>query len=89
MYCLTVHSLAPSHWLVSSPLLAAELLARKKASRKKAGLNACVQETALGQRFEVDATLYCNLLSAGCEDDLHATTDYAEVHRYSKGFSQC
>jgi len=38
------------------------------------------EETALGQRFEVDATLYCNLLSAGCEDDLHATTDYAEVH---------
>lgn len=39
------------------------------------------EETALGQRFEVDATLYCDLLSAGNGDDLHATTDYAAVYR--------
>jgi len=38
------------------------------------------EETSLGQRFEVDATLYCDLQSAGCGDDLHATTDYAAVH---------
>lgn len=40
----------------------------------------CVQETVLGQRFEVDVTLYCDLQSAGRGDDLEATTDYSQVY---------
>lgn len=38
-----------------------------------------MQENVLGQKFEVDATLYCDLQSAGVYDDLQATTSYAEV----------
>ena len=38
-----------------------------------------LQENTLGQKFMVDATLYCDLQSAGIADDLQATTSYADV----------
>ena len=40
------------------------------------------QETTLGQRFEVDVILHCDLQSAGNGDDLEATTDYSRVYEY-------
>ena len=41
------------------------------------------KEARLGQKFLVDATLYCGrggLLTAGCSDDLAASVDYARVY---------
>ena len=41
-----------------------------------------LQENTLGQKFMVDATLYCDLQSAGIADDLQATTSYADVFEW-------
>lgn len=38
------------------------------------------QETKLGQRFVVDATLHCDLQRAGATDELEHTVNYAQVH---------
>jgi len=45
------------------------------------GLSAGGQETRLGQRFVVDATLLCDLRAAGRSDDLADTIDYAALYR--------
>lgn len=39
-----------------------------------------VQETKLGQRFVVDATLFCDMRLAGQTDELEHTVNYAAVH---------
>lgn len=39
----------------------------------------------MGQKFVIDATLFCNLEAAGKTDELADTIDYAEVHRYVPG----
>lgn len=41
-------------------------------------------EKELGQRFEVDVEMRCDLQSAGQSDDLAATIDYTEVYRVVK-----
>ena len=41
---------------------------------------ACMQEAKLGQKFLVDATLFCDLRRAGGSDDLAHTINYAEVY---------
>ena len=40
------------------------------------------KERSLGQRFVVDATLYCDLSSAGRSDDINETVDYSKVYKY-------
>lgn len=39
-----------------------------------------MQENTLGQKFLVDATLFCDLHRAGASDDLQHTVDYAAVY---------
>ncbi|KAG1665639.1 hypothetical protein FOA52_011233 [Chlamydomonas sp. UWO 241] len=39
------------------------------------------EENVLGQPFEVDASVSCDLRGAGTTDDLTQTVNYAEVHR--------
>lgn len=39
-----------------------------------------LQENKLGQKFLVDATLFCDLQRAGTSDDLRHTVDYAAVY---------
>jgi hypothetical protein len=39
-----------------------------------------LQETKLGQKFVVDATLLTDLSHAGRSDDLHKTVNYAQVY---------
>ncbi|KAK9816966.1 hypothetical protein WJX72_007580 [[Myrmecia] bisecta] len=38
------------------------------------------EETRLGQKFVVDATLHCDLQAAGVSDDLDQTVDYSKVY---------
>lgn len=38
------------------------------------------QENALGQKFVVDATLFCDLRAAGASDELAHTINYAEAY---------
>lgn len=38
-------------------------------------------ESRLGQRFEVDLTLHCNLYTPGVSDQLKHTVNYADVFR--------
>ena len=40
-----------------------------------------VQEKQLGQKFIVDATLYCDVSKAGQSDALKDTVNYAAVYR--------
>ena len=44
-------------------------------------------ETRLGQRFEVDLTLWCNLHTAGESDNLKHTVNYADVFRCGAALS--
>eukprot|EP00955_Chlamydomonas_euryale_P088599 364397-Chlamydomonas_euryale.AAC.6 len=44
----------------------------------------CVQENVLGQPFEVDTTVTCDLRMAGQTDHLDATVNYAKVHNIVK-----
>lgn len=36
----------------------------------------------MGQPFEVDATVYCDLRAAGTSDELAKTINYADVYRW-------
>lgn len=38
------------------------------------------EETALGQRFNIDAVLYVELTPAGLSDDMHDSVSYADVY---------
>ncbi len=38
----------------------------------------------MGQKFVVDATLFCDLSKAGNTDDLHHTVSYSDVYRYGQ-----
>lgn len=40
-----------------------------------------VQENKLGQKFVVDAQLYCDLMKPGMSDDLRDTVDYSAVYK--------
>uniref|UniRef100_A0A061SAW7 7,8-dihydroneopterin aldolase n=1 Tax=Tetraselmis sp. GSL018 TaxID=582737 RepID=A0A061SAW7_9CHLO len=42
------------------------------------------EENSLGQKFVVDATLFCSLRQAGKSDRLEDTVNYAEVYRQIK-----
>jgi hypothetical protein len=40
-----------------------------------------VQENKLGQKFVVDAQLFCDLQKAGLSDELTDTVDYGDVYK--------
>ena len=42
-----------------------------------------LQEKQLGQKFIVDAIIYCDVSKAGQTDALEDTINYAAVYRYS------
>lgn len=48
----------------------------------QASIHYTAQENKMGQPFEVDATVYCDLRAAGTSDELAKTINYADVYRW-------
>ena len=67
---------------MSIGLFASQPLLSWPLCSSQASIHHTAQENKLGQPFEVDATVYCDLRAAGTSDELAKTINYADVYRW-------
>ena len=78
---LSWKSIPHSHWPVSAAWVTCHPPPLSGENSLAPAVTPPSQENTLGQPFEVDVTVHCDLSKAGMTDDLSCTVNYAEIHR--------